>query len=323
MHGDLLDVRLYADEIATQFGLGALRQPPAVAARGELGVVWRVDSEQGGFALKQHLQRVDPESVQATVAFQERFARSPGREYAVPVPIRTVEGGLLAEVGGMQLSVQSWVDLADADPDLDPVLFARVLADLHRVAEPCEGTVDPWYTAPVGRERWAAHVAALRAQGRPGSEQLAAAVPDLLRLEQLLASPRALRTCHRDLWADNVRATPSGRLCVIDWDNAGPADPGHELAAAVFEYGYPDDERCRALIEAYRAAGGPGRVESAGSFSMLIAQFGHFYELAVARWLDPQATPDDAARADASLDELSSKPLTPAAVEHLLGLVGE
>ena len=46
---------------------------------------------------------------------------------------------------------------------------------------------------------------------------------------------RELRTCHRDLWADNVRTSHDGGLCVFDFDNAGLADPSQELAMILVE----------------------------------------------------------------------------------------
>ena len=67
-----------------------------------------------------------------------------------------------------------------------------------------------------------------------------------------------------------VRTTCSGRppaveLCVIDWDNCGPADPSHELACAVYEFGQRDADRMRAFYDAYRAAGGPARLSARAS----------------------------------------------------------
>jgi hypothetical protein len=47
----------------------------------------------------------------------------------------------------------------------------------------------------------------------PFADELDALRPELVALEAYLGGPpRDLRTCHRDLWADNVRATTTGEL---------------------------------------------------------------------------------------------------------------
>ena len=44
-------------------------------------------------------------------------------------------------------------------------------------------------------------------------------------MEELLTPMVGRQWCHLDLWADNLRGTPDGGVCVIDFDNAGPAEP--------------------------------------------------------------------------------------------------
>ena len=78
---------------------------------------------------------------------------------------------------------------------------------------------------------------ALDAAGAPFAMRLGELRDELVAVEQLLTPPRHLRTCHRDLFADNLRVTADGDLCVIDWDNCGLADPGQELALVLYEFG--------------------------------------------------------------------------------------
>jgi thiamine kinase-like enzyme len=140
-----------------------------------------------------------------------------------------------------------------------------------------------WYSEPVGASRWAEVIAALRARGAPFAEELDELVPELVALEAYLGDPRRdLRTCHRDLWADNVRRTRDGNLCVFDFDNAGHADPSQELALVLVEYGGDDARRARTIREAYAEAGGPGRVDGPRDFAMVIAQLAHIVEEAAA-----------------------------------------
>ena len=97
---------------------------------------------------------------------------------------------------------------------------------------------------------------------RPFADELDALVPELVAIETYLGRPpRELRTCHRDLWADNVRRTCDGGLCVFDFDNAGLADPSQELALLLVEYAAGDPRRASVIREAYAEAGGPGRVQ--------------------------------------------------------------
>ena len=81
---------------------------------------------------------------------------------------------------------------------------------------------------------------------------------ELLRLETLLEPPTNLQSCHRDLWADNMLPTPTGGLCVIDWENCGLADPAQELPMAMIDFGLGDQRRIAELYLAYLDAGGPG-----------------------------------------------------------------
>ena len=189
--------------------------------------------------------------------------------------------------------MQGWLEMAGPDPSVDPRLVGRMLAELHACGDATTEEVDPWYTETVGAARWQEYVDALTPGYPEIAERLAAVVPELVAFEALVVGPEDLRTCHRDLWADNVRMTPSGRLCVFDWDNCGSADVNHELAMVAWEFGLDDAGRIRALLDAYVEAGGPGRVTAPGDFTMVIAQFGHFYEMAAAPFIDPTATDAD------------------------------
>ena len=162
-------------------------------------------------------------------AFQEAVLAA-----GIPTPAvrRTRAGEVIADCGGVRVRLHGWVDLHDADPNLDPVAVGQFVAGLHRVDFAGSIGVDPWYTEPVGAARWAELVSALRDRRAPFADELDALLPELVALEAYLGGPpRDLRTCHRDLWADNVRRAQDGGLCVFDFDNAGLADPSQELAA--------------------------------------------------------------------------------------------
>ena len=215
------------------------------------------------------------------------------------------------------MRLHAWVDLHD--PDLEPRSGGSRAVGRRppprRVRRPID--LDPWYTEPVGAARWTELVRVLRARHAPFADELDALVPELLAMEAHLGrAPRALRTCHRDLWADNV-ACASGRLCVFDFDNAGLADPSQELALLLVEYGTADPRRAGVIRAAYAEAGGPGRVEAPTDFAMPIAQLSHILTEGCRRWLGATS---DAERSDNEgwVREFVDRPLTRTLIEALL-----
>jgi aminoglycoside phosphotransferase (APT) family kinase protein len=300
------------------FDLGSWgRLSDGPVASGRLGSIWRLDTQAGSWAVKQVGDASDDElaGLLEGAAFQEAALAA-----GVPTPEvrRTRAGELITETGGVRVRLHAWVDLRDPDADLDPVELGRLVAALHRVD--FRGTIglDPWYTEPVGAARWSGLVAALRARQAPFADEFDAIVPELIALEGYLGRPpRAVRTCHRDLWADNVRRTRDGGLFVFDFDNAGLADPSQELALILVEYCTTDPPRAPTIRAAYAEAGGPGRVEGPSDFAMPIAQLAHIVAEGCRRWLNATT---DADRTDnaAWIREFLDRPLTRTVIEAIL-----
>ena len=308
-----------AEEVARSFDLGREVREVTVAARGQQGRVWRIVTERGAYAVKELLVRQSEADAVADVGFQEAAMRA--GTVTLPRPLLAATGRVLAEVGSLQLRAYEWVDLAPMDPAVDAAVVGATVAGVHRVQHEPARPLHPWYTDPVGEQRWRQlqrHAADARA---PFAEQLAAEVPHLLALERLLEPPRTLQNCHRDLWADNVLPTPSGGMCVIDWENCGLADPSYEVPMMLVDFGLGDANRIRQLYGAYVEAGGSGRVRGRGDFSMVIAQFGHFWEAAVASYTRPDATTEARAAAVGRVEELLVSPLRPHTVEAMLDAV--
>jgi thiamine kinase-like enzyme len=143
---------------------------------------------------------------------------------------------------------------------------------------------------------------------------------ELVALENLLEWPSDLQTCHRDLFADNVLRTPTGSVSVIDWENAGLADPSQELGLVLFEFSCGQATRARDLYDAYRDNGGPGRIDRPGNFSMVIAQISHIGEISCARWLDP-ARRDQQERNTGRVQEFVTEAITRQMISDLLDAV--
>jgi len=305
-----------AVDLAGRFGLGkAGKLSDGPVARGRQGVVWRLETAAGSWAVKVPFHECDEAAVRVSTAFQEA-AHAAG----VPTPrvLRTPEGCVFATVGGQQVRVYEWVDLLAPDTGLDPARVGAVTATIHQVAAGDVGRPDAWYQEPVGAERWDRLIERLRAAGAPFAGRLAGLRDELVALESWIEPPGNLRICHRDLWADNFLPTADGDVCVIDWENSGPADPGQELGCVLFEFARTDVGRARALSDAYQRAGGPARVDRRGHFSMLIAQLGHIAQLAATDWLEPN--PRSPLRADSAawIGEILDEPHTRELLDGML-----
>jgi len=306
-----------AAAIGDVFELGPNPVLTGPVARGEVGQVWKLTSDTAAWAVKEAFEPPSPTEAEHDACYQELVA---GAGVNVPRVQRAVDGRVLADFAGSLARVYSWVDVADSDKSIDPAAVGQVVASIHRVVSHDANDVHPWYVDPVGAERWHGLVVDFRAAGAPFADQLADQVDELLALEAVLRAPARLQACHRDLFADNVLATPTGDLCVIDWENSGLADPSQELAVVLFEYGRGQADRVRLLHEAYVHSGGPGRVHQPSDFSMVIAQLGHIGEIACQRWLDPSRV-DERPRNESRIDEFLTERLTIDAIDETLAAV--
>lgn len=306
-----------AAAIGDVFELGPNPVLTGPVARGEVGQVWKLTSEGAAWAVKEAFEPPHLTEAEHDACYQLLVA---GAGVNVPHVQRAADGRVLVDIAGSLIRVYAWVDLADSDTLIDPTAVGQLVASIHRVVCHDANAVHPWYTAAVGARRWHDLVVDLQAAGAPFAEQLADQIGELLALEALLRAPRRLQACHRDLFADNVLATPTGDLCVIDWENSGLADPSQELAVVLFEYGCGQARRVRRLVEAYVHAGGPGRVDHPGDFSMLIAQLGHIGEIACRRWLDPSRV-DERPRNERRIDEFLTQRITLDAIDETLAAI--
>jgi len=308
------------EALVAAFDLGASGDLSAgPVARGRLGSIWRLDTDRGSWAVKEEDDLIDADlpELLGGAAFQEAALAAGVR---VPAVRRSATGDVFATIDGVPVRVFAWVDLDPPDITLDPVAIGRLVAALHRVDFAGEVGEHPWYSAPVAQGRWSEIVGDLRQHDAPFVDELEALVPELVAMEDLLGEvPRDLRTCHRDLWADNVRrvGATDGELCVFDFDNAGLADPSQELAAVLVEYAGTDPARAPVIRGAYAEAGGPGRAERPTDFAMPIAQLAHIAEEGCRRWL-AATTDDDRADNEAWVREYLDRPLTRNVIASLL-----
>jgi Ser/Thr protein kinase RdoA (MazF antagonist) len=277
----------HATTLANAYGLGLPVTEMIMVARGEQGRVWRFDTDTGGFAIKELVVGQTAADAAADVSYQEAVLASGA--VPMPRPIRTVAGQVLVDVAGHQVRAYEWVDVLAMDQDLDPAMVGATLAAIHQVHYTPARPLIGWYTEPVGAPRWTQLLDDAKAAAAPFAEALEAEITELLRLEALIVPPTNLQSCHRDLWADNILPTPIGGVCVIDWENCGLADPAQELPMALIDFAFGDQRRIAELYLSYLETGGPARVRGYSSFTMVIAQFSHFWESAITTYLSSNA----------------------------------
>lgn len=165
------------------------------------------------------------------------MSAAPDRAHDVPDIVRSVDGRVVADIDGRSVRVFEWIDLRAPDPMLDPAAVGTVIAAIHRVHWVESTTIHPRYTEPVGAQRWHESCSAAATQHAPFADDLDMLVGEMIALESLIERAVDVQTCHCDLWADNTRSTVTGEVCVIDWENAGPADPSQELCLLLYEFG--------------------------------------------------------------------------------------
>jgi Ser/Thr protein kinase RdoA (MazF antagonist) len=241
-----------------EFELGELLTEPALAARGAQGVIWKVQTATGDYAVKQLQPWVDTTPVPLDIAFQHA-ARDAG--VPLPAPVLTPDGVALVD----RLRVYEWVDLA---PELRaPVSVDRaaeagdLLGRIHRLAIPAHGQTGAWYLVPPSEEQWRQVIADARAR-KVASHWLDVVDADISFLldvgRRFTVTPTAEPiTCHADFWPANVLpSAEDDRLVVLDWENAGPLTTAAELAGALVDWtssreGDVDLDAARALLVAY------------------------------------------------------------------------
>jgi Ser/Thr protein kinase RdoA (MazF antagonist) len=309
-----------AGALAEQFGLDADAHLEGPVARGQLGQVWRLRGAYRSVAVKEWFAGPDPADAARDAAFSE-LVRSAG--VFTPSVIHTVAGEVTTVVDGTMVRAYEWVDLEPHTRGLDPAAVGEAVAKLHlatSVAPPVDGPVDRWFSDGFGAAAWCALLEQLVEAGAPFAPDLAPLVRALIEVESVIEPHERPILCHRDLWADNVLGSTDGLICVIDFENMGPADPSQELAMVLYEFGDDNPGRALALHTAYVAAGGPGRVTRSGHFTMLIAEQAHIAHLAASRWIGESDT-GERARLEAWFRELLDDPVTLPRIQRVLASV--
>ena len=306
-----------AAAVADAFDLGDVVAHTGPTGRGELGFVFRLTTSTGTWAVK----RLTHPQLEGEAREDVEFVAA-ARAAGVPTPamLTTRSGAVLLDLPDAQVRVSEWVDLSDVDATLDPAAVGAAVGALHRT--PFRGTrgEHPWYRQPIGAARWDELTDALTDARAPFAGDLAALRDEFVAMERLLVDPHDLRTCHRDLFPENLRGTANG-VCVIDWDNHGLAGASQEMAFVVWGFAGGRADRAHTIANSYMASGGPGRIRTPGDFTMLIAALGHINERACVRWLAHPPDDPERDRMAALFAETVADPLTRSVIADLLNAV--
>jgi Ser/Thr protein kinase RdoA (MazF antagonist) len=319
--------RALATDAGELFGLDG--QSPSrltAVARGAMGQVWLLELGAERYALKMLFAAPDAEEIRHEVSFTAHLAAA-----GVPVPasVPAADGRILVtRPGGGWLRLYRWVDGSKADlADAGlPPLVGALLGRLHANALPPWSGAHSWYQSTPDPSEWPRLAAAARKQDVGWAQRFADAVARIPRIAELVTpmDPDRLVTCHCDLHPDNVLVTAGGELVPLDWDNVGPADPDRELAKLLFDWfvvnGRPDRRAVPEVVDAYRAAGGPGRLPDARAFGMAIAADLNFLRRQATMALAPDTPPEHRQHAIMEIDESLARLPTPDLLAELIEL---
>jgi Ser/Thr protein kinase RdoA (MazF antagonist) len=308
-------VTLVASDVADRFDLGTGAAFVGQPARGELGEVHQLVTDRGRWAVKRCYEPPRTEDVARTAEFQQAAIAN-----GVPTPslVTSRDGRLIEDIGQEPIRVYEWVDLLPVDRGIDVAQVGAAAARIHTATVQHANPLDAWFTDPIHADEWDDLVGELTAARAPFAAALGDRRDELVDAAALVVPPASLRACHRDLFADNVRVTAGGELCVIDWDNAGLEDPDFELAMVIWEFCADDPSRAAPLQAAYRDAGGPGRADRLAAFSMVVTVAGRLLHRAARSWLDPATAPGERDRMAGAAQEWLDEPVTRPIVERLV-----
>ncbi len=315
--------------LAGAFALGAPTDRAVPVARGEMGRVWRVDTDRGRHAVKELFYPLDEADARADVAFQ-RAALEAG--LPMPRPITRPSGDVLLELerpgGGMvAFRVYEWVDLAAPSRAPAPGIAAALLARLQCLDRPASTPMDPWFSEPIGAEGWASLVDAVREGAPPWLEAFERLAPGAEAAEAIVREARLdrlplaeLRRCHLDFNPENVLLDVAGLPVILDWENSGPAPYEQELAYAMLDFAR-GPAAARDFLRVYHEAGGPADILGRESFALAIAVQSHIADT-YARLGIASTTDEERARMAYRIDELDTTLFTLESIDRLLDALG-
>lgn len=262
-----------AAAVTAAFGLGEPSRAPAFVARGAMGEIWRVETDDGrAWAVKSLFEWAESDPRPPDLELQAAAAAAGIR---LPAPRTAPDGRAVIDLA----RVYEWAELRPIERPFDDEVLAEagtILGTLHSLALPPRPgeVVDEWYLQAPSADELTHLVDRARRAERPWAAALQDHLPRLVELAELVAESSLAAddviVCHCDLTPDNVfRAAGGDALLVVDWENAGPLSAEAELGMTISSWAAPD--RWRAFLDGYEAAGGPATLRGPASFATSVA----------------------------------------------------
>jgi Ser/Thr protein kinase RdoA (MazF antagonist) len=258
-----------AQAIAAAFGAGRPLGFERVT-RGAMGAVWKLSTSAGHYAAKEPFWfEWQEEAVAEEVAFRAVCATA---GVPSPEPVTTPAGGHVADCNGTTWRLYRWADgVVPSHSDVDVTVWvAGQMGAMHSLDwQTGDHQPEPWYhRVDVEWDELAGRAAAA---GVDWAGELGRLVPLCAELTSLVNSAPIgdMVWCHRDLTNTNVLRSAAGRV-LVDWDNAGPMAPWRELGAVLVNH-VGAEGNLRRIVDAYRAADGPGEIAGPEGFATGLA----------------------------------------------------
>ncbi|QSO49218.1 aminoglycoside phosphotransferase family protein [Alicyclobacillus mengziensis] len=261
--------------IGAVLGIGVPKTPPRPVTGGLLHRMWRVDTEQGTYAVKV----LNPEIMGRREAkhnyrVSERVAQAAYKKGVHAVPARMVGNEPWIEVSGSHFMVFDWIEGRTLLAGECTVSHARTIGDVLYGIHALHINVDG-LELPTGEEvpieTWRGHIKRAKQRG------VCWGVPWEYLLDEVVCWSRlygeAVRNLseqvvvsHRDLDSKNVIWSDEDVPYLIDWESTGYINPTVELVEVALNWsrladGAADKKRFQAVITAYVHAGGVPRDE--------------------------------------------------------------
>jgi hypothetical protein len=261
--------------VAEAFALGQPQGPLVLVPGAWSNRLWRLETEQGGFAVKELRGPPGPggwiQRLQVAMTV-ERVAWSAGTIPMAESMAAVESGGWLAEVAtiaGRRATVRChrWVSGTPATAVApSPAMAAdvgRSLAAIHALGLAALATTATGLV-PLSLAAWHQTVTQAHRAGLPWAGDLAGLTPLVEqlaeRLHALQGQGRRMVLSHRDLDPKNAVVRPDGRVALLDWGYAGPTVAASELVVTALSFAggalQPDAACVRACVRGFLDAGG-------------------------------------------------------------------
>ena len=307
--------------VAAAFDLGRPTSPMTPVASGNINQIARLTTGRGTFAVK--VMNPDPndsgfvDHIERAFLF-ERAAFDAG--IAAPRPVPTTDGRCLATIPragapDALVRVHEWVEGTALQQIVYPpptaTRIGEIIAGAHALRFLPGSDTGEWLRV-FGAAHWDALAERIERSDYDWAWQYRAMLPYVAQLESLVIAARneseAPIMGHRDADAKNFLQTPDGALILVDWDQAGPVLPQHELASLALRWGgvvlgEPSALVVRAFVDGYRSGGGDVDAFRETDCAEFVSAMMGWYELSARRALgetvgDASSQPDDKALAE-------------------------